>query len=808
MNNYLFDDANPNDSDDDNQINTKNLQFNTNINIKNENKSKIKNDVNPLDDFESFEQNKKENFNFKPNIKESVYKENKKKPIINQNLKNNNNSFNLIDHNLINNQELNVNENRELDENFEQDFINHNFNNNNNNNIINNNNNNNNELNINYLNLEKYDKQHNKIKDENQKIFTSINKSYLEKDNFYSKNIDFLNNTQIDPSTLINLNSEIDKEVLTAQINIELEEILSDENLLEKIKNDLFEYENSSEFTKRFYYNISPFYSINKKELNNFIFRSVRNDGDSFYKTIIYSYLENLIINKQIDKIKLLIFEISQKIHIPLQFNDIEINKKEITAILGIIYKNIEDSNELDAINNLNKAFSKNENFSLGLVKLLKLQIKNFIDKNGMIIQNIIENYNDKNQTGIKNLSSLIHTINLLEQMNTEPDVIIIKIVAYVLQINLKILAYENFEKKIEKININTNSNLNILLFYSNFSYKILYNKTTFNKFYHDFNVLNFEYEKKDFIQIFCENFMCENCGESCNQIFLTNISNNFPFCVNCLKLSCEKVIKKRIKNLIKEGYSNIEYYLRDIELIKDYLKDLNNSNKKYKISNPEFKFIFNQNLIDFILNSLNLNCQMCNNQIDENNNLITLPDGCSLCKNCIGELIIKSTDSKIVFNNFEKRFSKIKPEICICGLPFDYDSAIHFVYDESELTNYQQKAKERLKNYVKKYCLVCKSNLNEMHVNINEIGEEINNNNEIELFDDDKDELNYNFCFDKHKICNRCIKNVIKKNNNNVNEEFVEVDCIICNKKHKIKNRILKNIKKKDGKVTCCIIF
>jgi hypothetical protein len=48
----------------------------------------------------------------------------------------------------------------------------------------------------------------------------------------------------------------------------------------------------------------------------------------------------------------------------------------------------------------------------------------------------------------------------------------------------------------------------------------------------------------------------------------------------------------------------------------------------------------------------------------------------------------------------------------------------------------------------------------------------------------------------------------LLKKNNNNVNEEFVEVDCIICNKKHKIKNRILKNIKKKDGKVTCCIIF
>jgi len=276
---------------------------------------------------------------------------------------------------------------------------------------------------------------------------------------------------------------------------------------------------------------------------------------------------------------------------------------------------------------------------------------------------------------------------------------------------------------------------------------------------------------------------------------------------VNCLKNSCEKVIKKRIKNLIKDGYSNIEYYTRDIELIKDYLKDKNNSNKKYKISNPEFKYIFNQNLPEFISNNLSLNCQMCNNQIDENNNLITLIDGCSLCKNCIGELIIKSTDSKIVFNNFEKRFSKIKPSICICGLPFDYDSAIPFVYDESELVNYQQKAKERMKNYVKKYCLVCKTNMNETHVNLNEIGEQINNQNEIELFDDDKDEMNYNFCFDKHKICNRCIRNVIKNNNAN-NEEFIEVDCIICNKKHKIKNRILKNIKKKDGKVSCCIIF
>ena len=102
-------------------------------------------------------------------------------------------------------------------------------------------------------------------------------------------------------------------------------------------------------------------------------------------------------------------------------------------------------------------------------------------------------------------------------------------------------------------------------------------------------------------------------------------------------------------KFVISEN-DEVSVYVKE-EQFEDFLKEKtyqNNINSNIKYSKKYHEYLKStENFIDG-WNLYNPILEYERQGISENNNLITLPDGCSLCKNCIGELIIKSTDSKI----------------------------------------------------------------------------------------------------------------------------------------------------------------
>ena len=105
------------------------------------------------------------------------------------------------------------------------------------------------------------------------------------------------------------------------------------------------------------------------------------------------------------------------------------------------------------------------------------------------------------------------------------------------------------------------------------------------------------------------------------------------------------------------------------------------------KLSNPEFKYLFGESstiksqLIYLMINS----CLLCGNVYESKDEFINLICGCRLCRNCIGETIMKDTSDLIILCNFEKKKSRKKPSLCACGNPFEVDNAILLLYNNEQ---------------------------------------------------------------------------------------------------------------------------
>jgi len=77
-----------------------------------------------------------------------------------------------------------------------------------------------------------------------------------------------------------------------------------------------------------------------KNKINSF--RTILNDGNGFYRVIMFGYLEVHILNKNIPELKKLIFDIHETILNPLRRKNFNINKYELLGILNIIIEYLE----------------------------------------------------------------------------------------------------------------------------------------------------------------------------------------------------------------------------------------------------------------------------------------------------------------------------------------------------------------------------------------------------------------------------------------------------------------------------------
>ena len=369
--------------------------------------------------------------------------------------------------------------------------------------------------------------------------------------------------------------NEVNEDILKKKITDE-------KNNLKKIKDNLDKIENKE----------TLIFNIEKNLENNeniFAQRKILNNNDSFFRSIIFSYLEDIILNRKKNMFKFFIYKLF-KVFEYNYFNTIlkyyKFDSSQVKLYLIFIY-NILFSEEKTSIENaflyFIKIYNSEKNFESILILNLKYQIFIYLRKN----ENKI--YSEENKIKIGNLlpnqyksnekyDFIKFYENNLLQLNKPIDEITKLVMPFILRKNLIIYNKKNNEISIELISPNKKENNidNLYILFSNGSYFIIYSKEYFQKF---------EYILNNY----------SNVKNNVKEIMLTNTGS-----INEKKNSLRPIDeiskfnkKDEVKNIFNEGLSNI----------------INNKDKNKN---------FDNNLKNNIRNNSNNNC---NNNTNSKNN-------------------------------------------------------------------------------------------------------------------------------------------------------------------------------------------
>ena len=258
----------------------------------------------------------------------------------------------------------------------------------------------------------------------------------------------------------------------------------------------------------------------NKLEtLNQYYFRwrKIKGDGNCFYRAIIFAYIEDLILKKNLFRLRDLICDINDKLkddRLIDKFIINKINSKNLILYMLLIYFSLSTSNEnnnqignliLRAYEIFIKCINNYKDFDYGLILYLKYIIFKFIRKNEdkcftkdfpIMLGNLLPSeYETEDGTFLFNKFYNEYLLNLYR----EAEKIIIYITPFVLDININILIFEentgildnmkfiNFEKDFD------NNNITILLRGNH--YDLSYNENFVKQFYNYLKI--FEYNEE-----------------------------------------------------------------------------------------------------------------------------------------------------------------------------------------------------------------------------------------------------------------------------------------------------------------------
>lgn len=609
----------------------------------------------------------------------------------------------------------------------------------------------------------------------------------------------FSNNTFFSSSSL-KLNSiadlkkqnDFDDEGLTAQIEVDIvDELRSKKDQIIRIKEKLDRYDYSTSTQ------VAPM-SI---DTNNFIYRAVLRDGDSYYRAFIFSYIEHIIINKNIYEIKKILFDISQRITQQFIYHDCGINHIEVFAIFKEIINNININQIEEAINILNKGFCVNEHFSNALIKYMKIKLADFIsfNSNNFNNQELIDNKLVPESFFHKETKEfLVNEYNIAKilKMQCEPEIFVILITPYafpnaILSINFiegndqkpKYFSIDCLNNHLRSfssaiVNMSDPKNINVdieLLFSPMKGFSIKYDE----KYSTLLPYKGIKENKDKSYIIISEKFFCEKCNREADQVALFKLPEQI-FCIDCMRKILKRIISKRIGFFKKEHYQNLEFYLRPISICYD---------NKFALTDKEIDDILGMPLCEFFVYQMKSTCSLCNDNIDDSTSK-ELKCGCKMCLNCIGTLISKETNEFVCINAYEKRLQKQHMK-CPCGKQFDIDEAVHLLYNEEELKKYQNEANTRIENYIAMICIKCGKRRNDINsIKVQDI--QFKSNEEVRV---------------NHVICENCshdLKLEIKnRKKNNKNETHLSLQCAICNTEHDIAFKAIKS-----SETACCIII
>ena len=232
--------------------------------------------------------------------------------------------------------------------------------------------------------------------------------------------------------------------------------------------------------------------------------RTIYGDGNCFYRSVLFSYLEQLILFKELNTIKNFIFDVkaflcSSQVHEIFQKLDEQpkLDKALILRVLVLLYLGVKNNKIKDTYSLLVKAFNNLTLFDQGLIMYLRFCIFRYI------VENENKMYSKEFEIKIGNL--------LPEQFETKSgkflfndfyykfllkpgklaEKIIIYITPYVLCTKLEVVMFEmeeNWRKSFDFVGEkNTQKNLNTVIIYLPGHYELIYTTEFYQRFYNVF---------------------------------------------------------------------------------------------------------------------------------------------------------------------------------------------------------------------------------------------------------------------------------------------------------------------------------
>ena len=607
------------------------------------------------------------------------------------------------------------------------------------------------------------------------------------------------------------------------EINDDYEELIFENEIISENNSPIGNVEDLKSFIYKYNFEKNTKVAVNSLKSFNF-WRNIDGDGNSFYRSFMFSLLEYYILNNNLNELNEIISEITSNQLLEI-YKKQELDYKIPFIILGAILKLLSNNNIEKAYDLFFKSYLlKDACFDKLLIIYLKYISYKYVDE-------VIELSKEQNQPNIHNNLNK----ELINTMNIEPSFFIICLMPYLYDINIHIfwLDKDLIQCKDGVINfIDEENTVNLPLislgyFFS--SYHIIYSVKSKNEFINKI----FNSKSNNLLRLTCQINYKDKCQICKGQKYIIFLRQNFKVCENCLEKYINKISSFRNESLNNDNYIGQEYYSRPF-----HLKD------NYFLNDFEFIEIKEEvNIINYLQHTASIVCSKCKGNFDKKN-LNNLKCKCLLCDKCLEEMILDITGGLKILNSYEKR--NLQKTLCTsCGGDFSYEDALEHLKDIKEKD--RKNAINRMKNYISTKCLICgtevrkNENTDEFLRDNSDETEEDNNNNQknkyielkkyrkIKIRKENDKRKGIDYLDIEHVICYECYeKNMINSNisyskgsvNNNgkrdkeesnsgssddednkfkrgeyyVDFEEGECFCLICSKKHYLIDKSVRN--------------
>ena len=237
------------------------------------------------------------------------------------------------------------------------------------------------------------------------------------------------------------LYSDTNMEELLTLIDEDSEiKIFENLEILDSFNNPIGNFENLQTLIYKF--SIHENYPIMFNLQSNFFYwRNSINDGNSFYRIVMFLLIENYIINNNINDLNILICEILSEDFCEL-YKKRNVDVKLIKDIFSLMLYFVKENKIKEAYLVLLKSYLlKNKNFDEALIIYLKHVISVYLNA---LFEHINKNPNKK----FENLKEKLCNLDGIEEFGIEPAISIIYILPFLFKINVKFIYLDGVIRK------------------------------------------------------------------------------------------------------------------------------------------------------------------------------------------------------------------------------------------------------------------------------------------------------------------------------------------------------------------------